>query len=186
MQQHFQGKYEVELKYRLTNKTEFLNKLKSLPHEVMLENNQEFDCYFDYPPQLGVSLKQQKKSICIREMQPSGIKLWIVKGPEEDRCEAVDISDATKAKSMLTNMGFEPVLEMRKTRSIYFIGKFHITVDHLQGLGDFAELAIMTDDEQLLAQYEQELTQLANELGLTSTQRQTQSYRRMFEASQEK
>ncbi len=184
MQQHFQGKYEVELKYRLTNKTEFLNRLKSLPHEVMLENNQEFDCYFDYPPQLGVSLKQQNKSICIREMQPSGIKLWIVKGPEEDRCEAVNISDVAKANSMLTTIGFEPVLKMRKTRSIYFMEQFHITVDHLEGLGDFAELAIMTDNEQRLAQYEQELFQLASKLGLTTEQRQTQSYRQMFEASQ--
>lgn len=184
MQQHFIGRFEVELKYRLSNKTAFLERLKAMPHEIMLEENQECDCYFDYPAETNLSLKQQNKSICIREMQPSNIKLWIVKGPEADRCEAVNISDTNKAKSMLATMELTPVLEMRKTRSIYFIGKFHVTVDHLAGLGDFAELAIMTDDESLLSTYETELSELAGELGLEQNQKQTQSYRQLYEAKQ--
>lgn len=184
MSEHFQGKFEVELKYRLLDKIAFIDRLKAMPHEVMLEDNQEFDCYFDYPSENQLSLKQQNKSICIREMQPSNIKLWIVKGPEADRCEAVNISDTDKAKSMLTTMGLVPVLEMRKTRSIYFIGEFHVTVDHLTDLGDFAELAIMTDDEQQLISYEKELLELAAKLGLKADQKQTQSYRQLYEANQ--
>lgn len=184
MSEHFQGQFEVELKYRLLDKAVFIDRLKAMPHEVMLEDNQEFDCYFDYPSETQLSLKQQNKSICIREMQPSNIKLWIVKGPEADRCEAVNISDTDKAKSMLTTMGLIPALEMRKTRSIYFIGEFHVTVDHLTDLGDFAELAIMTDDEQRLAEYKKALTTLAIQLDLQPNQKQTQSYRQLYEANQ--
>ncbi|RTR40948.1 class IV adenylate cyclase [Shewanella canadensis] len=176
MTDHFKGKYEVELKYRLTSRAQFLSRLKAMNPEIMLEDNLEQDSYFDLS---GGELKGQNKSVCIRNMQPSGIKLWIVKGPEPDRCEAVNITDDEKACSMLQTMGFKRVLEMKKTRSIYFLGEFHATLDHLEGIGDFAELAIMTDDEHRLAKYRMQLLELAASLGLESTQLETGSYREL-------
>lgn len=174
---HFQGKYEVELKYRLHSKSTFLETLVSMPHEVMLRDNTESDWYFDRPDK---SLESENKSLCIRTMEPSGIKLWIVKGPEPDRCEATNITDASNAKSMLETMGFEVVLKAEKTRSIYFVGEFHITVDSLEGIGDFAEFAIMTNDESMLAEYQSQLEALAKQFGLTESALQTQSYKQMF------
>nr|MCC4820010.1 adenylate cyclase [Vibrio lentus] len=35
---HFKGKYEVELKYRLSSKSEFLKTLNLIAHEVMLQD----------------------------------------------------------------------------------------------------------------------------------------------------
>ncbi|WP_192888654.1 class IV adenylate cyclase [Vibrio bathopelagicus] len=174
---HFQGKYEVELKYRIDSKPVFLELLRLMPHEVMLEDNIESDWYFDSSDK---GLHAENKSVCIRTMEPSGIKLWIVKGPESDRCEATNITDASKARSMLKTMGFEVVLKAEKTRSIYFVGDFHITVDSLMGIGDFAEFAIMTDDESMLSVYKVELEALANKFGLTETALQTKSYKQMF------
>lgn len=174
---HFQGKYEVELKYRIDSKSVFLELLRLMPHEVMLEDNIECDWYFDSSDK---GLHAENKSVCIRTMEPSGIKLWIVKGPESDRCEATNITDASKARSMLKTMGFEVVLKAEKTRSIYFVGDFHITVDSLMGIGDFAEFAIMTDDESMLSAYKVELEALANKFGLTETALQTKSYKQMF------
>lgn len=78
---HFQGKFEVELKFRLRSKSEFLKTLNQIHHEVMLQDNIEHDWYFDAPDK---ALKAQNKSLCIRTMEPSGINLWIVKGPEPD------------------------------------------------------------------------------------------------------
>ena len=176
---HFSGKFEVELKYRLLDRDAFFAVLQTRNPEVMLEDNLEHDCYFDLASH---SLISEHKSLCIREMQPSGIMLWIVKGPEKDRCEAVNITDATKAKSMLHTLGYECVLEIKKRRSIYFLGKFHLTLDNLDGLGDFAELAIMTDDEALLPEFEVQLLQLATELGLCEAQRELLSYRQLSQA----
>ncbi|MGI1944165.1 class IV adenylate cyclase [Shewanella glacialipiscicola] len=176
---HFSGKFEVELKYRLLDRDAFFAVLQTRNPEVMLEDNLEHDCYFDLA---SYSLISEHKSLCIREMQPSGIMLWIVKGPEKDRCEAVNITDATKAKSMLHTLGYECVLEIKKRRSIYFLGKFHLTLDNLDGLGDFAELAIMTDDEALLPEFEAQLLQLATELGLCEAQRELLSYRQLSQA----
>ncbi|WP_072055699.1 class IV adenylate cyclase [Aliivibrio fischeri] len=180
MSEHFKGKFEVELKYKLKSKFQFLTILNSMKYEIMLEDNIESDCYFDTSEQ---GLLTENKSLCIREMEPSGIKLWIVKGPESDRCEATNITDANKAKSMLNTMGYNIVLAMKKTRSIYFVGKFHITVDNLNGLGDFAEFAIMTDDESLLESYRSELIALASKFGLSSTDLEHRSYREMYSES---
>ncbi|MDO6543874.1 class IV adenylate cyclase [Photobacterium sanguinicancri] len=180
MSEHFEGKFEVELKYRLASKSQFLETLNSMKHEVMLQDNLESDWYFDTPEQ---HLLVNNKSLCIREMEPSGIKLWIVKGPEADRCEATNITDANKAKSMLNTMGYNLVLSMKKTRSIYFVGQFHITVDNLDGVGDFAEFAIMTNDESLLESYRSELIHLASQFGLTSNELEHKSYRVLYSES---
>ncbi len=66
-------------------------------------------------------------------------------------------------------------------RSIYFVGPFHVTLDHLAGLGDFAELAIMTDDETLLPDYRQQLLSLAARLGLNPERLESRSYRTLCE-----
>ena len=174
-EQHFKGRYEVELKYRIHSKAEFVAQLNAIEHQVMLTDNLESDSYFD----CNASLLAQGKSLCIREMEPSGIKLWIVKGPEADRCEATNITDAVSAKSMLKTMGYEVALTMQKTRSIYFFGKFHITVDHLQDIGDFAEFAIMTDEETKLDEYRQQLQESAYQFGLTDSDIEPQSYRQL-------
>ena len=172
--QHFQGRYEVELKYRLKSKSQFLEILKSTQHEVMLEDNTESDCYFDT---LDRALQAQNKSLCIRTMEPSGIQLWIVKGPEADQCEATNISNASSALSMLKTMGYSIMQKVIKTRSIYFLGRFHITVDSLGNLGDFAEFAVMTDDESQLSTYRSELILLASKFGLFELDIENRSYK---------
>lgn len=174
--EHFTGKFEVELKYRLASKTQFMKVLNSLEYEVMFQDNTESDVYFDSKKK---HLQTENKSVCIREIKPSGIKLWVVKGPEPDRCQATNITNAENARSMLKTMGYEIALEMEKTRSIYFIGKFHITVDHLAGVGDFAEFAIMTDEEELLETYRKELAELADKFGLSEGDIETHSYREL-------
>lgn len=173
-QAHFQGRFEVEFKYQLTDRPAFLKALLALNPEIMLEDNLEQDRYFDTPDD---ALAQAGKSLAIRTMQPSGIQLWIVKGPETDRCEAVTINDANKAVSMLLTMNYRQILEITKRRSIYFIGPFHVTLDHLAGIGDFAELAIMTDDEERLPAFRQQLLALADQLGLSPDAQEPRSYR---------
>ncbi len=178
-QTHFVGKYEVEFKYRIQSKSQFLSVLDTINHEVMLEDNHEQDWYFDTPDK---TLEKQNKNVSIRKMSPSGIKLWIVKGPETDRCEATDITKADNAKSMLRTMGYEVCLTMSKTRSIYFVDEFHITVDHLEGIGHFAEFAIMTDDEHMLEGYRTALKGLALRFGLNDDDLELRSYRNLAES----
>lgn len=82
---------------------------------------------------------------------------------------------------MVCTLGYRPVLTIDKRRSIYFVGPFHITLDSLAGLGDFAELAIMTDDEAALPAHRAQLQALAARLGLTPDMLETRSYRTLCE-----
>lgn len=176
MSEHFKGKFEVEFKYRLQSKTDFLLALMALNPEIRFKDNLEIDWFYDQPEH---QLATQNKSISIREMRPSGIKLWIVKGPEPDRCEAVNISDIDRAKSMLLLMGFKPTMCLEKIRSMYFINEYHVTIDYIEGLGDFAELAIVTDDELKLNHYRHQLKQLALKCNLDDSALEHRSYKEL-------
>ncbi|MGL4473699.1 MAG: class IV adenylate cyclase [Shewanella sp.] len=178
---HFVGRFEVELKFRLTSRTDFLACLAQQEHHIRFIDNIEHDVYFDDAQR---ELATANKSLCIRRITPADINLWIVKGPGESECQAVDISDYAKAQEMLKGMGFEPVLSYRKRRSIYFIDAYHLTLDNIAGLGDFAEFAIMTSDETKLADYRHALWALARKFNLGEAQLINQSYLSMMLALQ--
>lgn len=91
--------------------------------------------------------------------------------------EQVNIEDVAKARSMLATMGYQETLQLTKQRSIYFIDAFQITVDHLEGVGSFAELAVMTDDADALDEWKLRLLELARQLGLEHNNREYRSYR---------
>ncbi|AIN17268.1 CYTH domain protein [Yersinia rochesterensis] len=177
MSEHFVGKYEVELKFQVSNLTQLHEQLaihKAVPFTV---NNHEKDIYLEAN---GGDLAAKQISMLLREMNPSGIRLWIVKGPGTERCEASNIEDIDKVKSMLSTLGYQPAFTLEKQRSIYFIGKFHVTVDSLAELGNFAEIAIMTDDFAALDNLKAECRELANGLGLLVEQQENRSYRQLL------
>lgn len=176
--EHFKGQFEVELKYRIASPQAFKRDLNKVPHDIRFEDNSETDWYYDTKEQ---SLKIDSKHLLLRDIQPANIQLWIVKGPGGDDCEASDILDLGAAKNMLSTLGYQLTLTMSKTRSIYFVGEYHITFDHLEGLGYFAEFAIMTDDESMLEYHRQQLISLAAKFSLGDNQLEHSSYRTLFE-----
>lgn len=174
---HFKGQFEVELKYRIDSPSAFKHALGNISHQIRFENNAELDWYYDTPTR---DLFTQNKHVLLRDIQPSNIQLWVVKGPGDDCCEATDIVDINAAKNMLVTMGYEIVLAMKKTRSIYYIGEYHVTFDYLEGLGYFAEFAIMTDDEAHLEYHRKQLVKLAKQFHLTTMHQENKSYRTLM------
>lgn len=177
MTEHFVGKYEVEFKFRVETHEALLKSLLSQGAEEFVSNNREQDTYFER--ENGI-LAGQSLSMSVRSMDPSGIKLWIVKGPGSDRCEAVKIESVEKTCSMLETLGYHRAFTLEKTRSIYFLGQFHITLDVVAGLGCFAEIAVMTDEQEQLDELKSECLQLASRLGLESTGLEPRSYRQLL------
>lgn len=177
MSEHFVGKYEVELKFRVIDLTKLHNQLVAHNAIPFTSNNHEKDIYLEAN---GGDLADKQISMLLREMNPSGIRLWIVKGPGTERCEASNIEDVSKVQSMLATLGYHPAFTLEKQRSIYFVGQFHVTVDHLAGLGDFAEIAIMTDDATTLDRLKEECRYFATTLGLRAEQQESRSYRQLL------
>jgi adenylate cyclase class 2 len=106
--------------------------------------------------------------------------LWFVKGPAPDECIATDMEDSGKALAMLAALGCVEIDRVEKDRDIWFLGDFHLTLDRLPGLGNFVELAVMTDDETSLAGWARRIEALAADLGLSAEMLQTISYRAML------
>ncbi|EPZ8123300.1 class IV adenylate cyclase [Yersinia enterocolitica] len=177
MSEHFVGKYEVELKFQVSDIAQLHKQLVRHKAIAFTVDNHEKDSYLEAN---GGDLAAKQISMVLREMNPSGIRLWIVKGPGTERCEATNIEDIDKVQSMLSTLGYQPAFTLEKRRSIYFVGKFHITVDNLAGLGDFAEIAIMTDDASVLDNLKAECRDLADRLGLLAEQQESRSYRQLL------
>jgi len=174
---HFEGKYEVEFKYKISSKETALERLIAENAEEFIIGNTETDYFFDYADN---RLQRENKSLVIREMKPSGKILWIVKGPGPDHCEALDLDDCSKALSMLENMGFILKDRFTKNRDIYFIDKFHITIDDLKNVGTFAEVATMTNDQSILPSLAKQAQTLATTLGFMPENIEKRSYREIF------
>ncbi|WP_042843463.1 class IV adenylate cyclase [Providencia rettgeri] len=177
MSEHFVGKYEAEIKFRLPNPESFLQKIKADQAEPFTENNSETDYFYDSE---NSPLAANNISMCVREMVPSGIKLWIVKGPDSSECKAINIDDCQHVQNMLVTLGYHCSLVTTKVRSIYFLNDIHITIDHLAGIGWFAEFAIMTDDSRLLKHLYNKLLSVAMAYGFTEAMIEKRSYKQMF------
>lgn len=177
METHFAGRYEVEVKFRMASPAALLQKLIGSNAECFVNGNYEHDTYFEME---NNRLDQRRISMVLRQMRPSGINLWIIKGPGIDRCEAVRLESYEKAQSMLQTLGYLTAFEIIKTRSIYFLEQFHITVDNISGLGDFAEISVMTDDPKQLATLRTLCLNCAENLGLPLDDIESRSYRQLL------
>lgn len=177
MYEHFQGKFEAELKYHLKRPQDFIDALQLAGATLFISKNDETDWYLEHP---NTPFPAPSISLCVRKMVPSGINLLIVKGPEQAQCEAVKIEDAEKTVSMFKTLGYHCILNYTKSRQIYFLEQFHITIDKLDNLGYFAEFAIMTDDESKLADYKQQLHNLAYQFGFNDSEQEHHNYKTML------
>lgn len=174
---HFEGRYEVENKYRVDLLEPFRSKILSKGAVPFTLGNVETDIFLDLSDGRLASNDQQQ---VVRLMQPSGRVLWICKGPGSDRCVAMDLDGSDKVLEMLSALGFVETGRLDKQRDIYFAGDFHITLDRLDGFGCFAEIAVMTDDADSLPDWAERIGVFAGSLGLQASQREHRSYRAML------
>ncbi len=175
--EHFAGRFEVERKFRIGDPAVLCGRVCSLGGKAFAVGNIELDLFFDTPDgRLDRAGLQQ----VVRHMQPSGRVLWIIKGPGEDACLATDLPEFAKACDMLAALGYRETGRLQKRRDIYFLGDFHVTLDDVPGLGNFAELSVMTDDEAALAGWRERIDTMCDELGLEADAEETRSYRDML------
>ena len=113
MSDHFVGKYEAEIKFNLPNPNSFLQRIINDKAKLFTENNTETDYFFDSE---NVQLSDKNISMSVREMTPSGIKLWIIKGPNPAECKAINIEDCQHVKNMLQTLGYQCNLTLTKKR----------------------------------------------------------------------
>lgn len=133
----------------------------------------QVDHYFNHPNR---SFAETDEALRVREQ--SGATRLTYKGPRLDketksRTELdVGIDDVDRLKAILEALGFEEVAMVVKDREMLTIEDVTVTIDDVEGLGTYAELEHVVE-EDALDDAREELLTLADELGLDELERRS-------------
>lgn len=109
------------------------------------------------------------------------------KGPKLDNISMsrvehqVNIDDFETMQSILSSLGYRPVVPVIKLRRELFSERINACVDTVDGLGDYLELEIMVEEEIQRASALDRISGVLNQLGYSISDTTTTSYLSMLE-----
>jgi adenylate cyclase, class 2 len=178
--------YEVEVKYRSVDH----DRLRRLLIERGAREGpaeEQVDIYLRHPAR---DFAQTHEALRLRRI---GLDNRITykgprfPGPTKTR-EEIEIPFKEGAESfrdlsrLFENLGFQPVATVRKRRTTFHLSgpphEIEVTLDHVDGLGDFAEIETIAPDEAALPPAQAAVLALAAQLGLEAVE--PRSYLRMI------
>jgi adenylate cyclase class 2 len=178
-------RYEVEVKYRVAGHSELAARLAAHGVEPGREVVHE-DAFLVHPAR---DFARTNETLRLRRV---GDEIRItykgprLRGPIKTREEIeLPLGEGTEGFKrglwLFRNLGFRPVVVIRKTRRLYSLthqGRpIDVALDVAEGLGPFAEVETITETEADLPGAQSAVLDLAAHLGLTEIE--TRSYRRM-------
>lgn len=146
--------YEVELKIPADHEA-VLQALTSLEAEY-LGAVRQVDTYYDAPHR---DFAATDEALRLRREYPEDGEATVAvtyKGPlveaeskTREEAETV-VGDGGEMATVLENLGFEPAATVSKDRDRYAVGEFTVTLDAVDGLGEFVEVetAVSTDGHE--------------------------------------
>jgi adenylate cyclase class 2 len=171
---------EVEQKYRVANLAELERQLTELS-AARGDDQVQVDRYYAHPQR---DFATTDEALRLRRI---GTHNYITyKGPKLDpttktrRELELDLPDGdageADAAELLTALSFRPVLEVKKRRRHFTVRwqekEIGVALDHLDELGDFVELEIVTDDSSMQAAQDK-IAALAERLQLSNSERRS-------------
>jgi len=141
--------YEVELKVRADHASvqERLDRLGATPLGTVVQE----DTYFDAPDR---NFAETDEALRVRRERPADGEAETVltyKGPLVDaasktREEAeTGVGDGGTVRAILEGLGYEAAATVRKERFRYALGECTVTLDAVDGLGEYVEVEIDTE-----------------------------------------
>ncbi|CCC82501.1 class IV adenylate cyclase [Thermoproteus tenax] len=154
---------EVEAKFR-ADLSEVRGRLLKLG-AVLLEKKTEIDVYYQHPCR---DFAETDEALRVRYVD--GAAEVTYKGPRlaasaKTRLE-LSASAEGEVDSILTALGFNKVASIKKTREYYSYRSFTISLDRVEGLGDFVEIEAVASSPDVVKSIEDEIAELAERLGL--------------------
>lgn len=138
---------EVESKYRSPGNAKVERTLAALGAKKVFDGMIE-DVYFAHP---GRDFGKTDEALRLRKKEDSSeltykgprMKMEHTKAREEI---TLKVEDALAAQRIVERLGFEEKYVVRKHRSAYILDKLRIEVDEVEGLGDYVELELITEE----------------------------------------
>lgn len=161
--------YEVEIKARLNNRQEIIQKLESLGCTFGDELHQ-IDYIFipeneSFPPPLGIPVLRVRKQ--------NESNFFTLKIPQSSRQDCIEkefeISDGNEMLEVIKLIGYKQVPTVEKKRIKTVLNDMEIVLDLVEGLGEFIEVEkiVETSDSGARIKIQEELFNFLAELGIT-------------------
>jgi len=134
------AKEELEVKIRIGDPRPVIDAITAMGGRL-LRSVVEDDTYFGHPCKDFASTDE-----ALRLRISDGTAELTYKGPRaigeaKLRLEmTVDVRDPAAVTELLRRLGFEPVARIIKRRIYYSVGTTVVSLDHVEGLGDFVEV----------------------------------------------
>lgn len=171
---------EIEMKFRIDNKNTFIDKLNSLGVVLSDYKNQHDKIYMLE----GKSFEDLEKGECIiririeENRQTTTIKKYIdgIKDRQEVEC---GITDVDLFEEYLKLLNFELLVEVIKKRAVGRYLGVNITVDSVSNLGDFSEIEIISNDDNV-EKAKERVEEIALRLGFDASNQVKMPYDKMI------
>lgn len=169
--------YEVELKVEATH-DEVRDRLDDAGG-TFVESVVQEDVYYDAPDR---NFAETDEALRIREETKDGetITKLTYKGPlieaaSKTREEAeMTVSDPAEMRLILDGLGYEPAATVRKERDRYTLANCTVTLDTVDGLGEFVEVERETADD--VESTREAVIEVMEQLGLNPDEQIRTSY----------
>jgi adenylate cyclase, class 2 len=135
-----------------------------------LGEQEQADEYFNHPCR---DFAETDEALRLRKDSTGKITY---KGPKIDRSTKtreeieMEVDDLEKMAAILVRLGFRSVARVRKKRKEYVLDGVTVSLDSVEGLGDFVELEIMGEDA---TEGRSRIEKLRDELGLAGSERRS-------------
>lgn len=182
---------EVEVKSSIEDRQALVKRVQEIGGVFVREVAQE-DVYFTHPCR---DLKERDEALRLRREGSETILTFKGKkagGMAKVREELeVGVASFKEASAILKRLGFVEGLVVRKRRAVYVVGDVEVSLDSVEGLGEFVEVeakaaAAGIDTEeglQLLDCAKSKVFDVADRLGLQRDRLSTASYLELLESA---
>lgn len=163
---------EIEIKAKIENKIELMEKIKKLGGKYS-HTEKQHDIYFNAPDK---DYAETDEALRIREIPKEDTfeRILTYKGPKIDsksktRKEIeVTIDNTDHMAEILINLGFKPSAIVDKTRRIFLYEDYTITIDNLKELGDYTEIEYVTTEDSDIEEIRNNIMDLFEKLDITT------------------
>lgn len=170
---------EVEIKAKVENEDKLKKKLRELGAEKKATVFEE-DIYFQHPSRdFAESDEALRLRRSIEKTKESAKKLGerfflTYKGKKIDKKTktreeiSVEVNNLEKAEKILERLGFKEVARIKKSRELYELGEYLISIDSVENLGKFAEIEKKSENYSV-----EEMLSFMKKLGLKESIRES-------------
>jgi adenylate cyclase class 2 len=138
---------EVETKFRSPGNEKVIEALSSMGAQLLFEGCME-DIYFSHPSRdFGMTDESVRLRIhdTATEITYKGPRIAATSTKAREEL-TVSVDDSLSARRMLERLGFSEFISIRKKRSSFLLDELRVEVDEVEGLGQFVELELVTED----------------------------------------